>query len=123
MKYTISKELFEAVMAIPIAYPPKVEDLAKSPNVITYFPVNTTPHMPSRWTGISVSDFFFECKNWAVSKRYILNSKPRTNSSFAICEFDINGKHDYSDEAFSNFRAEDERQAVFDACQWILECS
>ena len=62
-----------------------------------------------------------KCKEWASTKGYILFSKTRLSSSLASCYFDVMGFHDYEDDFKNDFRAESEQQAVFDACQWILD--
>ena len=61
-----------------------------------------------------------KCKEWALSKGYILMSKPRTSSSFATCVFCKNGKCDYEDDLWNDFRAGTEPEAIFKACEWIL---
>ena len=70
---------------------------------------------------INIYELAHKCKEWASEQGYILLSKPRTNSSKATCCFDINGRHDYEDDFHNDFRADSEQQAVFDACQWILD--
>ena len=61
-----------------------------------------------------------KCKEWAYSQGYILFSKIRLNSSLASCYFDTTGKHDYEDGYHNDFRAETESEAIFKACEWIL---
>ena len=70
---------------------------------------------------INIYELAHKCKEWALSKGYILMSKPRTSSSFATCEFCKNGKCDYEDDLWNDFRAESEQQAVFDATSWNNE--
>lgn len=62
-----------------------------------------------------------KCKEWAYTQGYILFSKIRLNSSLASCYFDTMGKHDYEDGYHNDFRAESEPEAIFKACQWILD--
>ena len=62
-----------------------------------------------------------KCKEWAYSQGYVLFSKIRVNSSFASCYFDTIGKHDYEDGYHNDFRAETEPEAIFKACQWIID--
>lgn len=70
---------------------------------------------------IDIYKLAHKCKEWAYKQGYILMSTIRTNSSLAICEFSKSGKHDYEDELYNNFRAHTEHEAVFLACEWILE--
>ena len=69
---------------------------------------------------INIYELAHKCKEWALSKGYILMSKPRTSSSFAICVFCKNGKCDYEDDLWNDFRADTEVEAIFKACQWIM---
>lgn len=69
---------------------------------------------------INIYQLAHKCKEWALSKGYILMSSPRTSSSFATCEFCKNGKCDYEDDLWNDFRADTEPEAIFKACQWIL---
>lgn len=70
---------------------------------------------------IDIHNVAHKCKEWALTKQYILSSKPRTNSSLAACSFDKNGKCDYYNDYHNDFRAETEPEAIFKACEWILE--
>ena len=69
----------------------------------------------------NIYELAHKCKEWASTKGYILFSKTRLSSSLASCYFDVMGFHDYEDDFKNDFRAESEQQAVFDACQWILD--
>ena len=70
---------------------------------------------------INIYELAHKCKEWAYSQGYILFSKIRLSSSLASCYFDTMGKHDYEDEYHDDFRAETESEAIFKACQWILD--
>ena len=69
---------------------------------------------------INIYELAHKCKEWALSKGYILMSKPRTSSNFATCVFCKNGKCDYEDDLWNDFRAGTESEAIFKACEWIL---
>lgn len=109
-KYNISRELINAVLNEDI------KDIYFAPNGRFFETWNE-----ERDDRVNTNDFFFMCKEWASRKGYILFSKTRLNSSLASCYFDVMGLHDYEDDFKNDFRAESEQQAVFDACQWILE--
>ena len=52
----------------------------------------------------NIYELAHKCKEWALSKGYILMSSPRTSTSFATCEFCKNGKCDYEDDLWNDFR-------------------
>ena len=60
---------------------------------------------------ISINDFFFECKKWALRQGYLLIS------SFGYCSIHI----DDTNTNICEITSSSEQQAVFDACQWILD--
>ena len=68
----------------------------------------------------NIYELAHKCKEWALSKGYILMSSPRTSTSFATCEFCKNGECDYEDDLWNDFRADTKPEAIFKACQWIL---
>ena len=115
MTYRISKELFEAVRNHKIN---KINIYGSS----KYFYIFDDYLLDHNKVGReeSYNDFFFECIDWALKQKYILVTAPRTDSRKATCSFDESGKHDYKDDFHNNFREESIQQAVFDACQWIL---
>ena len=108
----ISKELFEAVIDDKVKY------YCVDVDEIEYDYESFDRQNPLI---MAVNDFFFKCKEWASKKGCILFSKTRLSSSLASCYFDVMGFNDYEDDFKNDFRAESEQQAVFDACQWILE--
>ena len=69
----------------------------------------------------NIYELAHKCKEWSYTQGYILFSKIRLNSSLASCYFDTMGKHDYEDGYHNDFRAESEPEAIFKACQWILD--
>ena len=70
---------------------------------------------------INIHELAHKCKEWAYIQGYVLFSKIRLNSSYASCYFDIMGIHDYEDDFHNDFRAETEPDAIFKACEWILD--
>ena len=138
MTYRISKELFEVVMKEKIIKTPKIENLVKTKNVITYMPINTAEsHVATNWKGISINDFFFKCKEWAEKFTTIgcgygcwyissgngepsLGHLEKTGWAKILVPFKLeSSKH--PPELIEGFLATTEQQAVFDACQWILD--
>lgn len=108
--YTISKELVEAVLDLK-GYITSVNVVG---NNIEYY--GTHEMYPPKLYTESIDTFFFKCKKWAKDKGHFLHSYPIKNSKY-MCAFgyDIMMCPAYAEES------DTEQQAVFDACQWILE--
>lgn len=108
MKLNISKELFETVMNEKIMYY-RVEI-----DEIEYDYVKVNRHNPLI---MDVNDFFFMCKDWALKQ----------NISMYSYIHELNGGVEIAPKKKCNwldnkrFKADSEQQAVFDACQWILD--
>lgn len=102
MSYSISKELFEAVMDGYEYISPH------NGGIICCWKDSDGLHNEKV---IYPNDFFFKCKEWALEQGYFIKSE----TGLAIVG--TLGSRQYCYD-----RAEDsEQQAVFDACQWILE--
>lgn len=89
--YNISKELFEAVTG---------EDTGN------IFEVYYNPR-------IDINSFFFKCKKWALKQGYHLVS--------CTDKCHIQKKQVSMDMHIKTLMSDSEQQAVFDACQYILE--
>ena len=98
MSYKISKELFEKVMKVELAGFSINEE-----NVIGYI-FNKIGYFE-----ISVDTFFFKCKEWLIGRGYDNWSGYHENEYF--CYVKTKG----------TFISNSEQQAVFDACQWVLD--
>ena len=108
----ISKELLSQVLAVDIR---KINGYILDGNLYYY---KAFVKCKSK---INIYELANKCKEWAYSQGYILFSKIRLSSSLASCYFDVMGKHDYEDSYHNDFRAETESEAIFKACQWILD--
>ena len=99
MNYKISKELFEAV------HGRKVDE-----------------HTDLRYKGflstLVVNDFFFKCKEWALEQGYILESSFKDTSICVVYRIINDG---WSKTKETSFSRSSEQQAVFNACQWLLD--
>jgi hypothetical protein len=110
-EYKISKDLFEAVFGVKIMVLSIVG--RRNSKFIQYAYGYTGVHT------LSVNDFFFICKDWVLRSHSIINSS-------ALCIPDINdGKpfyqcQIYKDSREKSFNSDSEQQAVFDACEWII---
>ena len=122
----ISKELFETVKGF------KIEKFNIVEPYIEYRRLNWIRNTAcnineTTLSIVAINDFFFECKAWASDLTYVLKS------TINFCDIRKDGLRipDKSDpNAYDdlhgwyrdiNFTANSEQQAVFDACQWILD--
>lgn len=105
-KYNISKELINAVLDV------EIKGVYFAPNG-RFFEIWDI----SRDDRIDTNDFFFRCKEWAYKQGYVLRSEICDIGGCLILTIEDQGylMNQYEIEADS------EQQAVFDACQWILE--
>ena len=103
----VSKELFEAVMNIKINKL-EIDDF-------DYIWINIDRTDLSRVD--SINNFFFKCKKWAIEQKYYIRSfEGKDGSGYATPEeISISGDMNFQ------LNADSEQQAVFDACQWILD--
>ena len=102
----LSRELFEAVQGSKFGGDVKVviED-----DMVEYSVIGAS-------VSESLSDFFFMCKKWAEFKCYIIKSYSY-NKGLGCAEVQWMSPENKVDKF--EYR-ENEQQAVFDACQWIL---
>ena len=119
----ISKELLSKVLDNEVPYQVKVHKIIIKNNSLNYF-YNSKDSGGGLFEAneyINIYELAHKCKEWAYIQGYVIFSKIRLNSSYASCYFDIIGKHDYEDDYHNDFRAECEPEAIFKACQWILD--
>lgn len=119
----ISKELLSKVLDNEVPYQVKVHKIIIKNNSLNYF-YNSKDSGGGLFEAneyVNIYELAHKCKEWAYSQGYILFSKIRLNSSLASCYFDTMGKHDYEEDYHNDFRAETESEAIFKACQWILD--
>ena len=122
MSYNISKELFETVMNVDLSHRFNLDNSLesgkeRSMDVFFYWERNANYfHQDSKT--ILVNDFFFMCKDWALKQ----------NISMYSYIHELNGAAEIFPKKKSltcpynkKFKADTEQQAVFDACQWILD--
>ena len=108
MKYEINKELINAILD------DEIKDIYFAPNGRFF----------ETWNGVidnrvNINDFFFMCKEWANKNEYRLLTGSHDYNNQIICN--IYKDFDYIDDYCEQIKSESEQQAVFDACQWILE--
>lgn len=119
MSYKISKELFEKVMNVKLT-----TDLSIAPyyNEVNGCEEEDLILINYNFIWIPLDTFFFKCKEWAFEQAYQLESC-KTNKLLEGNKFEsiymCGGFYQYS--VIQNFYASSEQQAVFDACQWIMD--
>ena len=102
MSYNISKELVEAVVG------EEYDNVVCFQDVILCYKDDYTQRF-------LVNDFFFKCKEWATKQNICVLSGIDDDFTTYFCFIDNNSTIQ------SQFNSSSEQQAVFDACQWILE--
>ena len=112
MSYKISKELFEKVMNVKLT-----TDLSIAPY---YDEVNGCEEwdlilINYNFIWIPLDTFFFKCKEWLLDMLDI-DISTKVSKKEVIVELYIKEIID-----FNYFQSDSEQQAVFDACQWILD--
>ena len=99
MNYKISKELFKAVMK---------DDIFN--NSGDWGQLTEEKYINKSLKEIDYNNFFFDCKEWALKQGYMIESYLDSESN-GVSVIRYENKY---------ISAETEQQAVFDACQWIL---
>ena len=101
MKELITKSLFDAVYNC---------DISKDDDVLRYY------------NRINIYTFAFKCKECALSKEYIINSGATTSNDWCCTIYKIIKENPYIKE-LSHTWEQSEPEAIFKACNWILENS
>ena len=121
----ISKELLSVVLGIPLLHI-RYNDTTNLYEIFKEDLFNWSDGSYGRWSNLEVNiyEFAHKCKEWAVNlspNKHALSSYPRwgdirnykkTNGSYYICQHLVSGVQ---------FEAETEPEAIFKACEWILE--
>ena len=122
----ISKELLSKVLDNEVPYQVKVHKIIIKNNSLNYF-YNSKDSGGGLFEAneyINIYELAHKCKEWAVNlspNKHALSSYPRwgdirnykkTNGSYYICQHLVSGVQ---------FEAETEPEAIFRACQWILD--
>ena len=116
MSYNISKELFEKVMNVGLYDELYIDNYFDEYNGVE---VEDWQIIKYNNTWIPLDTFVFKCKKWALKQCHILHS-----SIDEIGEGYLKVDH-FTEELYGErvrtFKSSSEQQAVFDACQWILD--
>lgn len=120
MKYNISKELFEIIINKKIIEYNGVFGKYISAKYDNTVDLSTGIKVVARDGGViseSINDFYFKCKEWAYNHGIILSSETCDIGICCISTIEDQGylANQYEIESTS------EQQAVFDACQWIID--
>ena len=112
----ISKELLSNVLDNEVPYQVKVHKIIIKNNSLNYF-YNSKDSGGGLFEAneyINIYELAHKCKEWAISKGWILHEVRN------LKEYIIYFGGDYR-EPSDDFRAETEPEAIFKACQWILD--
>ena len=109
MSYKISKKLFEAVMSVGLYDELYIDNYFDEYNGVE---IEDWQIIKYNNTWIPLDTFVFKCKEWALKQEYNIWSDCIGNITIQDENFDT------VDASISN---KSEQQAVFDACQWILD--
>lgn len=115
MKYKISKELFEAVMG-ESEYK-KTLDCIIDDSILYHIPYSGNME-------ILINDFFFACKEWAFWNDYEIVVRMRIVDIYRDehkIDYGYEINHTNNGIIKTSWWIGSEQQAVFDACQWILD--
>ena len=69
---------------------------------------------------INIYELAHKCKEWALSKGYIINSGATTSNDWSSTIYKVIKENPYIKE-LSNTWEQSENEAIFRACQWILD--
>lgn len=69
---------------------------------------------------INIYELAHKCKEWALSKGYIINSGATTSNDWSSTIYKVIKENPYIKE-LSHTWGQSENEAIFRACQWILD--
>ena len=122
MTYKISKELFEAVMSVKVTTELSISHYY---NEINGCEEDDLILINYNFIWVPLDTFFFKCKEWAWSKAVHVNIVRNESGFKAVLEhrfgMDFDGLLESYAEEVVQCMNPSEQQAVFNACQWILE--
>ena len=114
-----SKELLNKVLNIEI-----VSYQMKQKNILAY---EYNKVSKNQWSGktfcnrsINIYELAHKCKEWALSKGYIINSGATTSNDWSSTIYKVIKENPYIKE-LSHTWGQSENEAIFRACQWILD--
>ena len=122
----VSKELLSEVLNLKVVSHGLLNKLNNSFD-ITYMPPEDDPY--TRSMPIDINDFFFDCKEWAMSKGYQIISGPSDEPAYRRRDEKAYAKINYySEDEIGNreykdmyFMANTEIEAVIKASEYILK--
>lgn len=118
MKTLPSKELFIEVLNI------KIENIKKSVDDFSLYGVvieNEMAYLRNKNTlfdleEICIYKLAYKCKEWAIKKEFIVTSQINTYASYSYIGLD-----ELYGGFIKEFEANTEPEAIFKACEWIME--
>lgn len=119
MKQIISKELLGEVLGIKTIMMNTILEPGNKVGYLVYSSQNTSQEVKNNHKQINIYELAHKCKEWAKSKEFIIHSSPTQKIEYTaiVQSFDFN-KFYYGQ---NQFYALSEYEAIFEACQWILD--
>ena len=117
----ISKELLSKVLDNEVPYQVKVHKIIIKNNSLNYF-YNSKDSGGGLFEAneyINIYELAHKCKEWALSKGYIINSGATTSNDWSSTIYKVIKENPYIKE-LSHTWEQSEPEAIFKACQWIL---
>ena len=116
----ISKELLIAVLGIPLSHI-RYNDTTNLYEIFKEDLFNWSDGSYGRWSNLEVNiyEFAHKCKEWALSKGYIINSGATTSNDWSSTIYKVIKENPYIKE-LSHTWEQSEPEAIFKACEWIL---
>ena len=117
----INKELLSKVLDNEVPYQVKVHKIIIKNNSLNYF-YNSKDSGGGLFEAneyINIYELAHKCKEWALSKGYIINSGATTSNDWSSTIYKVIKENPYTKE-LSHTWGQSENEAIFRACQWIL---
>lgn len=117
----ISKELLSVVLDIPLQHI-RYNGTTNHYKIFkeNLFKWNSGDY--GRWSNLEINiyELAHKCKVWALSKGYIINSGATTSNDWSSTIYKVIKENPYIKE-LSHTWEQSEPEAIFKACQWILD--
>ena len=116
----ISKELLSEVLKLEVV---KHSLFNKSNNSFNITYMQSEDSLKSSWMPINIYEFAFKCKEWALSKGYILSSNNYDNGGCCqILQENVGECSECGESiAFKIIHSFTEIEAIIKACEWLQE--
>lgn len=119
MEQIISKELLGEVLGIKTIMMNPILEPGNKVGYLVYGSQNTLQEVKNNHKQINIYELAHKCKEWAKSKEFIIHSSPTQKIEYTAIAQHFNLNKFYYGQ--NQFYALSEPEAIFKACQWILD--